>query len=116
MQDSIRRLLMEKRDLLRQSVEMIRAQTSAGIGGGSLGFAELPLANLKVLNVDLELTQSRNERIAIREKMLREARSIEESSRADRASGVESPMPLREAQLLRLDYQIKLEEEKAKKG
>lgn len=110
MQESVRRLLLEKRDIWRQLLETKRVQISVG-GGGD----DIIAVTLNLLAVELELAQSRAERIAILEKMLKEVRKYEEIAESQRAQGVGGAESVFEARLKRLDYQIKLEEEKAKK-
>ena len=115
MQDSLRRLLMEKREALRQLVNVKRTQIREGRANGTLSGAAVTEAELNLLAVELELAQSRPERIAVLEKMAKEAKNYEDMAKADIDSGVAPAWTRVEARLKRLNYQIKLEEEKAKK-
>jgi len=106
--DSLRELLVEKRDTLRQLVETKTSEFK----NGTVSIVEVQKDRLALLDAELSLADTREDRMAILEKMLAEAKRLE---------GAESEMHKRElrplsdvlsAKVLRLDIQIRAEEER----
>lgn len=111
MQNKVVRLLEEKRDALKQLAELKLAQLRAG--AGNVSGEDVVKANLALLEVQLELASSRTERIAVLEKMAKEAQFFEDKAKSDQVAGIASGADILEARLKILEYRLRLEREKA---
>ncbi len=113
MENNLRRLLVEKRDALKQIADFTLSQSRAT---GTVPATELIAVNLAVLEAELDLATTRPERVALLEKMCKEARKYDEIAQGNRQSGIASGIDALQAHLKFLDYQIRLEKEKTGKG
>jgi hypothetical protein len=116
-QEAIRALLREKRDIQQQFIAQRRGALQHERHQGTLDGLGYIRANLTLLKIELELAETPAEQRAVLEKMLKEARTVEEvllQMRAERAV-VPEAAEIFQAQVERLNIQIQLEETKAKK-
>jgi hypothetical protein len=108
--ETLRALLVEKRDLLRQLVETSRRLFE----GGELALEEMLRAKPALLEAELKLAETRRDRLAILEAMLGEAKQLEEVIRQRWERGEMTQTAVVNSKIFRLDAQIRLEEEKLK--
>jgi len=104
----LRALLTEKRDALRQIEESRRSDHQQGIDNQE----HLIRASLAVIDADLDLAQTPNERVALCEKRVRLRRELESFVQAQRQAGVGTLVELQQAKVDRLDAEIALERER----
>jgi hypothetical protein len=107
--DAVRALLLEMRDKLRKIVDAKREQYKFGNIGDPATITE---SILELLEVELKISRTHQERIAILERMIREAKNAEEVARARRDAARAPGYTVLEAEVLRLKVQVRLEEEK----
>lgn len=116
-QEVMRALLREKRDVQRQFVTMRRAALQSDRQAGILDGLGYIRADLELLKIELELAATPVEKRAVLEKMLKDARMVEEALQEMRAQGIANAVSAEmfQAKVERLNIQIQLEETKLKK-
>jgi RNA polymerase sigma factor (sigma-70 family) len=106
--DTLRAMLLEIRDKLRTLVEMERRLFNAG----QARLGAVSKSNLQLLEVELKISRTREERRAVLERTIREAREIEEGGKHLHSIGQITAADVLEAEVARLGLQVRLEEEK----
>ena len=114
MQDAIQRLQAERRKTLRQLIEIKRQTLQAQRGNSQISGIDQITRELDVLTLERQAAESKGERIAVLEKMVRQARQLEDAAKAEVQQGTGSLGGIQEAHIRTLEYQITLEEEKAR--
>jgi hypothetical protein len=107
-ESKVKALLKERLAILRE----LAANTTKGYKQGSVSMKEVHEANETVLQAELELAETREERIPILEKFVAEAKNHEEHVAPAAKQG--QPVPLLEAKAHRLKAEIALERERQK--
>ena len=107
----LRALMTQKRDLLRQ----LETDREAQFQVGTATTEQVEKAVIAVIQADLELAQTRRERIALRQKSVDVATKIEESTAVRYRAATVTQTEWQEAQLARLEAEIALEREKNSK-
>lgn len=100
----VRKLLMQKRDILQQRVEYFTLQHNAG----EVSADRLPNAQMELLAVELELATSHADRIAILESQLQNRRELEERMTVLSTTADVTKITLLTYQIQRIDAEIAL--------
>ena len=107
----LRVLLLQKRSLLQQLEQDREAQYRAGTGTTE----QVEQAAIAVIQADLELANTRQERIALGQKWVEITAKIEKLAMSRYRAATITQTDLREAQLARLEAEIALEREENSK-
>jgi hypothetical protein len=102
-------LLKERRETLRQLVETLEGQWRAGLTDG-----QMPALHAKneLLDAELDLAKTREERITVREKMVANLKVIEKTAEIQQRMGTTTPDTLLRAKAARLKAEAQLLREK----
>jgi outer membrane protein TolC len=106
---TIERLLKQRRDTLRQVVELANAE----YGAGRATQTDVVHATESLIEAELELTTDKAERIALREKRVESLRNLEQYTRAKQLVAVATSAELLAATAARLKAEIELLRERA---
>jgi len=106
----IRKLLMQKRDLLQERVEVLTQAHNAG----EVSADRLPNAQMELLAVELELATSQADRLAILESQLQNRREVELRMTELHDNADVTKVSLVTYQTQRIDAEIALLREKAR--
>ena len=111
--EQLESLLKERRDTLRQLVETLEGQWRAGLTDGQLPILH---ARNELLDAELDLAKTREERIAAREKMVANLKVIEKAAEMQQRMGTTTPDTLLRAKAARLKAEAQLLREKTCDG
>ena len=113
MQNTVQRVQAEWRKALRQLIDTKRQTLQAQRNAGVIPEEGFLKAELELLTLERQAAQSKAERITALEKLVRQARMLEDAVKSEVQSGVGSSLTIQEARVRTLEYQVALEEEKA---
>jgi hypothetical protein len=106
-------LLKERRDTLRQMVENLEVGQRSGTGITELSVLH---ARNELLDAELDLAKTREERVAVREKMVANLKVIEKAAEMQYRMGTTTPETLLRAKAARLKAEAQLLREKTGDG
>jgi outer membrane protein TolC len=106
--DPLQDLLKQRRDTLRELVDYLEAAFRQGVGSAE----SVALASSELLDAELDMAQSKAERIAIREKMVENLKEQEKMVEARNQAGMSRPGEMLRARAGRLKAEIDLLREK----
>lgn len=104
----LQRLLIARRDLMKEVEARAKVDRSAGRGSG----ADVARATIGVLAAELEIEHTKAERIALRQQVVEATRLIEAEAESYRLAGVGNNETLYPSRLARIEAEIALEREK----
>jgi len=107
----LRDLLTQKRALLQQ----VETDREAEYRAGAATTEQVEQAAIAVIQADLEMARTRQERIALHQKWVEITTKIEKMATARYRAATTTQTPLREAQIARIEAEIALEREKNSK-
>ena len=105
---SIRKLLFQRRDVLRELLDFVTAHHELG----TVTLADVVQARNGWLEAELDVARTREERVQIHERRVKNWRDLESLTRQDFAAGTATPKEMLVAKAARLKAEIELLREK----